>query len=231
MVTMTVGNFAAYRQESVKRILAYSSIAHAGYMLSAVAVFVHPSVAGHEAPISALLGYVVVYLFMNLGAFGTTAIVSWDTGSDSLDSFSGLIRRAPMIAIPMVMCLMSLVGLPIFAGFTAKWWVLVALGTMGDTIGWSLAVVVVLNTLFSLYYYMRIVVKMTLHDDGQSIVRTTPGGVGLVNLCALLLMVLFFAANPFRHWTDKYASNLISAADMSAQQTSVADATFGDAAP
>jgi NADH-quinone oxidoreductase subunit N len=226
MVTMTFGNFAAYRQESVKRMLAYSSIAHAGYMLSAAAVLLHPSVAGSESPISALLGYIVVYLFMNLGAFGTVAMVGWDTGSDRLETFTGLIRRAPFLAVPMVMCLMSLVGLPIFAGFVAKWWVLVSLGKMGGTIGWVLAVVVVSNTLFSLYYYMRIVVKMTLKDDDQSPVRASPVGIGLVNACAIVLMILFFGANPFRQITDRYSKNLVTAATLSSTRTTtVVDAT------
>lgn len=229
MATMTVGNFAAYRQESVKRLLAYSSIAHAGYMLSVAAVLLHPSVSGSESPISALLGYVVVYLFMNLGAFGVTALVGWDTGSDTLDGFSGLMRRAPLLAIPMVMCLMSLVGLPIFAGFIAKWWVLVSLGQFGGTIGWSLAVVVVLNTLFSLYYYMRIVVKMTLKDDGRSAVRASPAGIALVNVCALVLMVLFFAANPFKHTVDRYARNLVDASTLSVEvATAIADSGEGN---
>ncbi len=225
-VTMTLGNFAAYRQESVKRMLAYSSIAHAGYMLSAAAVLLHPSVAGSESPITALLGYVVVYLFMNLGAFGTVALVGWDTGSDRLDAFTGLIRRAPLLAIPMVMCLMSLVGLPVFAGFVAKWWVLVSLGKMGGTVGWVLAVVVVSNTLFSLYYYMRIVVKMTLKDDGQTPLRASPMGVGLVNICAIVLMVLFFAADPFRHMTERYSKNLVTASTLSsADAITVADSS------
>ena len=78
-MTCTVGNFSAYKQRSVKRLLAYSSIAHAGYMMMAAAVFIHPDVAGHEAGLAALLTYIVIYLFMNLGAFGVTALVAWDT--------------------------------------------------------------------------------------------------------------------------------------------------------
>jgi len=229
MATMTVGNFAAYRQESVKRMLAYSSIAHAGYMLSAAAVLLHPSGAGSASPISALLAYVLVYLFMNLGAFGTTALVSWHTGNDRLDSFSGLMRRAPMLAVPMVMCLVSLIGLPIFAGFVAKWWILISLGQMGGTVGWVLVSVVVANSLFSVYYYMRIVVKMTLVDDGQPVIRSSPIGIGLVNACALLLIILFFAANPLKQTADRYAENLVTSASVSSsQEATVASASTAE---
>ena len=157
-ITCTVGNFSAYKQQSVKRLLAYSSIAHAGYMMMAAAVFIHPSVAGHQAGLTAMLVYIIVYLFMNLGAFGSTALVAWATGSDKIESFTGLGRRAPWIAVPMIVCLMSLVGIPPLAGFIGKWWILVALGSLGNipgtsgwfslgTLGWSLAIIMVLNTL------------------------------------------------------------------------------------
>ena len=87
----------------------------------------------------------------------------------------------------MVFCLMSLIGMPIFAGFVAKWWILVALGNVGHTLGWTLTVVLALNTLFSLYFYMRIVVQMTLRDDGRPMVRASSGGIALVNFCGLAL--------------------------------------------
>jgi NADH-quinone oxidoreductase subunit N len=208
-VTATVGNFSAYRQQSVKRMLAYSSIAHAGYMMMAAAVFVHPTAKTPEAGLSALLAYVVIYLFMNLGAFGITALVIWGTGSDKIENFTGLIRRSPWLAVPMVMCLMSLIGMPIFAGFIAKWWVLLALGNAAGGFAWFLAIVLVLNTLFSLYYYLRIVVQMTLMDDGRPELRSPLGGIALANICALMLLVLFFFANPLKQVTDRFARNLV----------------------
>ncbi|MFQ5591375.1 MAG: NADH-quinone oxidoreductase subunit N [Phycisphaerae bacterium] len=204
-VTCTVGNFSAYRQQSVKRLLAYSSIAHAGYMMMAAAVFIQVDVQGHRAGLTALLAYIIIYLFMNLGAFGITALVVWDCGSDDLQAFSGLMRRAPLLAIPMIICLMSLVGLPPFAGFIGKWWVLVALGKVGGVLGWSLILVAAINTLLSLYYYMRIVVLMTLHDDGQARVRSPVGGLTLVNMCALALLLLFLFAHPLKTFTDRHA--------------------------
>jgi NADH-quinone oxidoreductase subunit N len=215
-VTCTVGNFAAYHQTSVKRMLAYSSIAHAGYMLMAVAVFLFPmeqTALGAQLPraqvgVSALLFYVLIYMVMNLGAFGVTAMVIWSTGSDRIESFTGLIRRNPWLAIPMIACLVSLVGLPPLAGFTAKWWLLVALGEMGGRFAWALVVVAVLNTLVSLYYYLRIVVQMTLRDDESAVVRAPIGGVAMVNVCAVLLLAMFVGAQPIKNAADGYARNL-----------------------
>lgn len=207
-VTCTVGNFAAYMQTSVKRLLAYSSIAHAGYMMMAAAVFLHPRSENAYAGVSALVAYIIIYLFMNLGAFGVTALVLWDTGSDHIDSFTGLMRRAPWLAIPMVICLISLVGLPPFAGFFGKWWVLLALGETGTTLGWTLVVVAVVNTLISLYFYVRIVVQMTLRDDGRPAVRSPAGGVLLVNGAAAMLLVLFVFAQPLRTQAQRFSRGL-----------------------
>lgn len=209
-ITCTVGNFSAYRQTSIKRLLAYSSIAHAGYMMMAAAVWLHPSTEGFQQGLSALLMYIVIYLFMNLGAFGVTALLYWDTGSDTVDSFTGLIRRAPALAIPMIVCLVSLVGLPPFAGFLGKWWVLVALGTMDHPLGWFLIIVAVFNTLFSLYFYVRVIVQMTLRDRGDAPVQSPMGGVVLVNVCAIALIVLFVFASPLKNQADRYSRNLFN---------------------
>jgi len=226
MLTCTVGNFGAYMQTSVKRLLAYSSIAHAGYMLMAVAIFAAPGTPGAHQGIAAVLIYIVIYLVMNLGAFGITAMVYWRTGSDSLDSFNGLIRRAPWLAVPMLCCLMSLVGLPPFAGFLGKYWILYALAQQGSAahwLYWILFIVAVLNTLISLYYYLRVVVRMMLVDDGQAEVRAPLGGTVLVNLCGILLIVMLIFAQPVKRWTDKFAVNLFT--------TPVVVADAGDPAP
>lgn len=221
-VTCTVGNFAAYKQTSVKRLLAYSSIAHAGYMMMAAAVFIHPGLTGYQTGLTAMLTYIVIYLFMNLGAFGVTAMIVWDGGNDDIESFTGLMRRAPWLAIPMVFCLMSLVGLPPFAGFLGKWWILVALGGMqtaaaGDSwfslnwLGWFLIIAASVNTLISVYFYMRVVVQMTLRDDGRRHVRAPLGGVALVNVCALMLLVLTLAAQPLKRSAQRFTAGLFHA--------------------
>lgn len=211
-VTCTVGNFAAYKQNSVKRMLAYSSIAHAGYMMMAASIFAYPGTAAAQNALPALAIYIVIYLFMNLCAFGVTAIVSWDAGTDDIAAFNGLAWRSPLLAIPMIIALMSLVGLPPLAGFFGKWWILVALGKSGTILGWTLVVVLAVNTLISLYYYMRVIVMMALRDEGKQAVLAPLGGLALVNACAVVLLVLFIWINPLWREAGRYTSNLFSVA-------------------
>ncbi|NOT00057.1 MAG: NADH-quinone oxidoreductase subunit N [Phycisphaerales bacterium] len=211
-VTCTWGNFAAYRQDNVKRLLAYSSIAHAGYMLMAAAVFAHPaSVRADHSPIAAVLVYLLVYAVMNLGAFTVVAVVAKATGSESLSAFNGLGRRSPWLGVAMVMCLVSLVGLPPFGGFIAKLWLLLALGSQGGTLCWLLILVAVGNTLISLFFYFRIVRAMYLFDDRQPSFSAPVPGIALVNLCAvaLLLLGVLFINRP-KLIADRYARNLFA---------------------
>jgi NADH-quinone oxidoreductase subunit N len=198
-ITCTVGNLAALRQESVKRILAYSSIAHAGYMLMAGAILVGPAGTATSyglstnAGMAAVIAYLLVYVTMNVGAFGATALVVWQTGSDHLSSFTGLGRRAPWVAVPMAVCLFSLVGLPPLGGFAAKWFLLIALGKTAAVQPWlwGLVVVAVLNTALSLYYYVRIVRQMFLTEDAElPAMRVPAGGLVMVNACAVILLLL-----------------------------------------
>ncbi len=211
-VTCTVGNFSAYMQKSVKRMLAYSSIAHAGYMMMATAVFLHPSTKGYEAGLTALFVYIVIYLVMNLGAFGVTALVSWETGSDKIEAFVGLMRRGPWLAVPMVICLVSLVGLPPLAGFMGKWWILVALGKLESNLGWFLVIVAVVNTLISLYYYLRVIVAMILKDDGQPVIHASLGGVAMVNICGIVVLALFFLQGSLKTTSERFTRDLYQAA-------------------
>jgi len=229
-VTCTVGNFAAYMQSSVKRLLAYSSIAHAGYMMMAAAVLVHPAGMNGYAPISAILAYVGIYLFMNLGAFGVTALVQLRSGGDdSLGAFNGLMRRSPLLAVPMLLCLVSLIGLPPLAGFLAKWWLLYALGAADNSLCWALIVVAVINTLISLWFYMRVVVAMMLKDDGKPALDVPIGGAALVNACGVLLIALLVFQQPLKSRADRYAQNLFQATP----DTTVAmgDATADETSP
>ncbi len=201
-VTCTVGNLAAYRQRSVKRMLAYSSIAHAGYMLMAAAILTSRTNAG----VAAVAAYLIVYLFMNLGAFGGVALVYWATGSESADAFRGLRRREPWLALGMAGCLFSLIGLPPFGGFIAKFKLLWALG---EADLWWLVVVAVVNTLFSLYYYARLVWVMYFEDDGQPAIRAPAGGQLMVVTCAVILLLTGTVLAPWLlDQADAYASDL-----------------------
>lgn len=207
--TCTLGNFAAYRQDNVKRLLAYSSIAHAGYMMMATAIFIHPDAPASHSPIAALLVYLLFYAIMNLGAFAVTAMVAWHSGSEKIEAFIGLGRRAPWLAVPMLFCLVSLVGLPPFAGFIGKLWILLALGEHGGLLCWGLLIVAVLNTLVSLFYYFRIVRAMFLSDDGKPAFSSSFVGTAMVNICgvALVLLGVVFIQQP-RDLADRYAQNI-----------------------
>ena len=155
-ITMTVGNIAAITQTNTKRMLAYSSIAHAGYVLVGV-------VAGTERGIAATLVYLWVYLFMQLGAFAIIAMLRrQDVVGDELKDLSGLYFRKPFAAIAMLIFMLSLGGIPPTAGFMGKVWVFGAAIDQGFI--W-LAVIGVVNSAISLYYYYRVIVFMWLKEE------------------------------------------------------------------
>lgn len=211
-ITCTVGNLSAYKQTSTKRMLAYSSIAHAGYMMAAAAILVDANKVESFSAISAVLAYVVVYMLMNLGAFGVVALLeSKNGGDDSITAFAGLGWKTPVLAIPMLFCLVSLVGIPPFAGFITKWYLLAALGETGVGLYWALAIVIVINTLISLWYYMRVVVQMFLRESDKPATDVPMSGALLVNVCGVLLIVLLIFSNPLKNRSDKYSAGLFAA--------------------
>jgi NADH-quinone oxidoreductase subunit N len=173
VLTMFVGNLAALRQKSVKRLLAYSAIAHSGYLLVAVV----------SRDGSGLVFYLIVYMFMNAGAFGVLAAMSGNgVEHASLDDFSGLGRRNPWLAASLSVFLLSLAGFPPTAGFLAKFYVFSAAVREGRVL---LAVAAVLASLISVAYYLKVIVAMYMHD-GESDVsfeRENPALYLVVFLC------------------------------------------------
>ncbi len=162
-LTMTVGNLAALPQQNVKRLLAYSSIAHGGYLLMG-------GVLRTSEGIGAILFYLIVYLFMNLGAFYVVVLVANEMGSETIDGYRGLGSRAPLIAIAMVIFLASLTGIPPFAGFFGKWLLFTAVLEQGY---YWLALVGLLNSVVSLYYYARIFKAMYFEDADEDTDRVS----------------------------------------------------------
>jgi NADH-quinone oxidoreductase subunit N len=157
VVTMTVGNLIAIWQNNLKRLLAYSSIAHAGYMLMGIVVLSNDGLA-------AIMLYFVIYLFMNLGAFYVVMIVANKTGSEDIEEYKGLGARTPFVAVAMAIFLVSLTGLPPTAGFIGKLYLFAALINHG----WIwLAIVGALNSVIALYYYVRIIRNMFLVSDDR----------------------------------------------------------------
>jgi NADH-quinone oxidoreductase subunit N len=159
-LTMTVGNLIALTQDNVKRMLAYSSIAHTGYMLLGLAAFA----GGQQLGLEGLLFYGAAYSFMNLGAFAVIAALQKRGGvTSSLETFSGLGRREPKLGILMTLFLLSLTGIPPTAGFFAKALVILAAVQAGGWVAF-LAVIAVLNAAAAAFYYLRVVVYMFMRE-------------------------------------------------------------------
>ncbi len=172
ILTMTVGNVAAVTQSNIKRMLAYSSIAHAGYVLIGV-------VAGTTRGVTAMLIYLLIYTFMQLGAFAVVVMLRRaDVIGDELKDFSGLHFRNPFAAFAMLLFMLSLGGIPPTAGFMGKFWLFSA---AIDAHWYWLAVIGVLNSAISLYYYIRVVVFMYVKNEtmGSEPVRSAPLTVAL----------------------------------------------------
>ena len=160
-LTMTIGNLAALPQRNVKRLLAYSSIAHGGYLLMGAVLLTNGDTALVNKGISAILFYLIIYLFMNLGAFYIVVLVANESGSEMIEGYRGLSSRSPLVAGAMAIFLFSLTGIPPLAGFFGKWVLFTAV--IEGNLYW-LAFVGLLNSVVSLYYYARIVKAMYLES-------------------------------------------------------------------
>jgi len=182
IVTMTVGNVAAVTQTNIKRMLAYSSIAHAGYLLMGV-------VANTERGITAMLVYLLVYAFMQLGAFTVVILLHRkDVVGEDLKDFSGLAFRSPFAAFSMLLFMLSLGGIPPTAGFMGKFWLFGAAIEQGY---YWLAVIGVLNSAVSLYYYLRIVVFMYLKKETTGSEPVNSPALAATMVVAVVATILF----------------------------------------
>ena len=184
-LTMTVGNLAALPQQNVKRLLAYSSIAHGGYLLMGGVLLT-------DEGIGAILFYLLAYLFMNLGAFYVVVLIANEVGSEMIDGYRGLSSRAPLVAGAMAIFLFSLTGIPPFAGFFGKWLLFTAVIDKG--LYW-LAFVGLLNSVVSLYYYARIVKAMYLEgaeDAETERVAFSTGTFALLSVFVVPTVVIGF---------------------------------------
>ncbi len=207
VITMTVGNLAALTQSNVKRMLAYSSIAHAGYVLIGV-------VAGTERGVTATLVYIFIYAFMQLGAFAVVVLLRRrDVIGDELKDMSGLYFRSPLAAFAMLFFMLSLGGIPPTAGFMGKFWVFGAAIDAGYV--W-LAVIGVANSALSLYYYVRVVVFMWIKEEAIGSPITMAPALGLVIVIALVGTMLF----------GMYPAPLFVLAQRSAETLGLAATTF-----
>ena len=186
-LTMILGNVAALGQQNIKRMLAYSSIAHAGYIMMAVA-------AGGELGISAALFYMLAYLFTNMGAFAMVAAVERRDGSGlTLNDYKGLAKRHPIIAMVLAYFMLSLTGIPPSGGFTGKFFVFQA--ALDADLLW-LTIVGVVTTVVSGYFYLRVVFMMFMFE-GEGIIRMRPALSLAVVLALIGTLLLGFAPGPW----------------------------------
>jgi NADH-quinone oxidoreductase subunit N len=200
-VTCTFGNLAAYGQTNIKRLLAYSTIAHAGYMIMAVAAAVQlagtNAVSAREA-VAALVFYLAVYVFMNLGAFATVAFLRGAIGSEEIADYAGLVRSVPAVAVALVVILISLIGIPPMAGFFGKFAIFAALVDAGGPIMMSLLVIAGLNTVVSLIYYLRVAKVVTFDPEPETRGPVTLGILPTAYVLVVSIPVLIYGIQPGR---------------------------------
>jgi NADH-quinone oxidoreductase subunit N len=189
VLTMTVGNVAALRQENVKRLLAYSSIAHAGYLMIGIVA----AGMGSEVDVArpAILYYLLAYTFTTLGAFGVLAWIG-RKGDERLlvDDWAGLAARHPAAALAMTIFLLSLGGIPPTAGFFGKFYVFRAAMTQDSQLLW-LVVAGVINSVISIYYYLRIVMAMYFREPAREHAPLRSASIAVaLTTCAVLVLAM-----------------------------------------
>jgi NADH-quinone oxidoreductase subunit N len=189
VLSMTLGNIGALVQQNVKRLLAYSSIAHAGYLLVAFA-------AAKEVGISAAIFYAATYAAMNVGAFAVVGhLASTDEKYVTLDDYAGLGRRSPMLAAILTIFLLSLIGIPVTGGFFAKFYVFSA-ALQANLVG--LVIIGVMNSAIAAYYYLRVIIYMYMRDERvEAPVARIPAGLG-VGLAVCLIATIYLGVLPGR---------------------------------
>jgi NADH-quinone oxidoreductase subunit N len=182
ILTMSIGNFTALWQDNLKRMLAYSSIAHAGYLLLAVAVLSNEGLV-------AVLFYFGVYLFMNLGAFFVVMLIANKIGSEDIDDYKGLGSSIPFLGVALAIFLLALAGLPPTAGFIGKLYIFIALVDANMIVA---AVIALLNTVVAYYYYVRVLRNLYLvkTETKKEVVKFSPANIVIVLL--LLIPVFVF---------------------------------------
>ncbi|MEQ8788194.1 MAG: NADH-quinone oxidoreductase subunit N [Pirellulaceae bacterium] len=226
VITCTFGNLAAYGQTNIKRLLAYSTIAHAGYMMMAVPPVMAMAgldPAAAQSAVAALAIYLGVYLFMNLGAFAVVAFLRNAMGSEEISDYAGLLRQTPGVTICFSIILFSLVGLPPLAGFIGKFAIFASLvdgyqitAAAGQPAGYLMVVLVAggLNTAVSLFYYLRVVKVMTMDPDPADRRPFSFSDVSLQGLfvwfTAAATVLLFFYWNGLKDVAEAAARHLLT---------------------
>lgn len=162
IATITIGNLFAIRQRNLKRFLAFSSVSQAGYIMLGV-------IGNNELSTTALMFYILVYIFSNLAAFGVIGAVENATGKVSMDDYNGLYKTNPRLAVTMMLAMFSLAGIPPFAGFFSKFFIFTGALGVGTPAMYVLVFIALLNTIISLYYYLLVVKAMFINESDAPI--------------------------------------------------------------
>lgn len=191
ILTMTIGNLFAIRQQNIKRFLAFSSISQAGYILVGM-------VGGNQLGMASVIYYILVYIFSNLGAFGVVTAISNATGKENIDDYNGLYKTNPKLSLIMMLALFSLAGIPPLAGFFGKFFLFTAAAEKGF---YFLVLIAVINTIISLYYYLLVVKAMFINKNDDPIVsfRSDFPTRSALLLCVAGIFVTGFASVIFEY--------------------------------
>jgi NADH-quinone oxidoreductase subunit N len=186
ILTMTIGNLFAIRQQNLKRFLAFSSISQAGYILLGF-------IGGNQLGMASVVYYILIYIFSNLGAFGVVAAVSNATGKENIEDYNGLYHTNPGLSLIMTLALFSLAGIPPVAGFFGKFFLFTAAAQKGFYV---LVTIAVLNTIIALYYYLLVVKAMFINANENPIGKIKsdfPTRLGLM-ICVAGMVITGFAS-------------------------------------
>lgn len=189
VLTMTIGNLFAIRQKNMKRFLAFSSIAQAGFFLLGF-------IGGNELGMTTVIYYALIYIFSNLAAFGVVAAISNQTGKESMDEYNGLYRTNPGLSLVMMIALFSLAGIPPVAGFFGKFFLFMA---AAEKEYYLLVTIAVLNTIIGLYYYLLVVKAMFINKNEDPIARFRSDNMTKLGLaiCIAGIVITGFASGIF----------------------------------
>lgn len=203
IVTMTFGNLGAFRQDNIKRLFAYSGIAHAGYILVG-------AIALTTAGVESILFYLLTYFFTNFTAFVVIVYLADRHSMESIEDYRDLGKRSPLLALALACSLFSLIGVPPLAGFLGKWYLFAAAARTLDP--WCIAAVVagLLNSVLSVYYYIRIIKAMYLdHLETPPLLKPDSMLVSMAVVLAVPVVFLFFVVGPVYDWTSSLSFFLV----------------------
>ena len=189
VITMTIGNLFALRQQNLKRFFAFSSIAQVGYVLIGIS-------SASQVGVASVVYFILIYVFSNLAAFGVLSIVSSITGKETISDYKGFYKSNPTLALILALSLFSLAGIPPTAGFFGKLFLL----TTGAAVGtWWVIIIAALNMVISLYYYLRIIRAMFVDEAGELLPKISleKSELAALVVCVIGILVIGFASRTF----------------------------------